>query len=393
MAEKYFQQLKVINKIYKPNTAAYLMLLLDKHKYWASKPDHFYKLTNRRFTGHFYVSRSTFKKEINLGRTAQNTAEEMLKADGIIKLKDDDGKANWYTIDHKMLQEKIDLYYEMQEEQEAVIIDYPFDETEEYEEWIFGPDKADHTEQSKQATLLKKNRPPRLNQAATNNKELKIKNNNKVSKATYVPDGTDSIDSCIKNINNSCIKEDSFVYRPPLHKTSDEVQQIVNEYNAAMGLKEATGDYAFVKAHLGEFKKIRKYLTPASLEYAWSNFSDKTARELDAKRLCVIDRYGIFKPFLSRYSELYTNFVNSWDNRLNKVFKNYRNLVDELVAPDKLHVNIIGEMAFPSGETADGKGYRKKRIEIYKQHIEPKLLNNEDLEDMIIDLEVPEWIV
>ncbi len=393
MAEKYFQQLKVINKIYKPNTAAYLMLVLDKHKYWASKPDNFYKQTNRRFTGHFYVSRSTFEKEINLKRTAQNTAERELKADGIIHMVPMEGQANWYTINHEMLQEKIDEYYWQQEENVEAVIDYPFDESEEYEEWIFGSDKAGQDDDNTQATPLKKDSPARLNHAATNNKELKIKNNNKVSKATYVPDGTESIDSCIKNINNSCIKEDSFVYRPPLHKTSDEVQQIVNEYNAAMGLKEATGDYAFVKAHLGEFKKIRKYLTPASIEYAWSNFSDKTARELEAKRLCVIDRYGVFKPFLSRYSELYTYFVNSWDNRLNKVFKNYRNLVDELVAPDKLHVNIIGELAFPSGETADGKGYRKKRIEIYKQHIEPKLLNDEDLEDMIIDLEVPEWIV
>jgi predicted metal-binding protein len=392
--ESFYQQSKVINKIYKPNTATYLMLLLDKHKYWATHTEDFYKQTNRRFTGHFYISRTTFDKEINLKRSSQKGAEEELLSDGIIGLNPVIGNANWYTIHHDVLMKKIEKY-NLETDTVKPVIDYPFDDSEEYKEWIFEEveitdnKSTDPAVNNQQGGPSKSSGGGRQNATATNNKELTIKNNNKINNVTDVSNETDALNlDSSQDLKNSCIKIENM--SPPCDSDLNEIQQIVDEYNSAMNLKQAKGDIESVEENIDDFRLIREYLTPAALKYVWEHIAnDETRKKVTTYRLTALVKFKLLKPFVKRRNEIYTYFSAQLDEKLNSLFKSYRSQIQDIAESLNFTVNCFGELE-PSGSNCEDyltpKYIRKVRFDIYKNNL-IALLPEDEKEDIIQDME------
>ena len=386
----YYQSIKFLRKWLKPNTVVFFDELMDQYKYWTKNNDDFKKNTGSPFRGVFYRSRAKIAENTNLKKGAQMAAEAILADMGLLTVIHQPDHPNWYKIDFQKLKQ---LFYEYQKEEaqkkveKAMILLPP-----NYDELTAGYQELDEDLSNTWMGGTPETGSEPIQKADGNkNIEVKINNNNKVSNATYVFDSIEQNNSK----NHSCKKES--ITTPagawaPSGK-GDEVQDIVNEYNGAMGLRQADGDYEAVKDNLQDFRKIRRYLTPSALEYAWSNFSDETAKELKTKRASALDPYGVLQPFVQRKDEIYTYMTYKWDSGLNKVFKLFKPEIDSLLEKDRMHVNIIGELANENDLAADGKWGRKRRIEIYKEIIEPKLLQDEELHDMIIDMEVPTWII
>lgn len=381
----FIRNYKFILKEHGPVVSSFLGYLIDQ--------DGLRRNTRKKYKGQFYLSRTQLAEETMIKRKGQISCEKILIKAKFITLETEDHNANKYTINYGAIEKKNPTKTEDEENTDSLNEVPPQVEGSSTSEDV--PPQVGGSSISEEVPSPPPSRSPvptqeGVNYIGTRSSSISVSRSGATDGAE-APKSTDS-----GNIKSSCIKEESVAKAPPRAaptSTGDEIQDIVNEYNSAMQLPQASDDYAFVKSNLEDFRKIRKYLTPACIEYAWSHFSDEVAAKLKTKRLCVMKKFSVFDPFVKRHRELYSYFVDNWDNRLNKVFKYYRNMVNELVAPENLHVNIVGELAYPSNETADGKSYRKKRIQIYKQYIEPKLLKDEELEDLIIDMEVPEWIV
>lgn len=377
--ESFFQHQKVLNKIYKPNRAAYLMLIADKHKYWSTHTENFYRLTNKRFTGHFYLSRTIIEKELNISRSTQIRIENELEKDGILTVTKMKHKANWFKVDLKMIQEKIDKYNEEQELAIPFLIDYPFDDTEEYEEWVPNTsERQGDLVDNEAGTPVKKTQSPLSKRPVNNNKEVIIKNKNKVSKGTYV--------SNVKS-KNSCINNKELAKQPPgadAHTgRKAEIYEIIDKYNSVMGLVTVKGDYEAVSNNLDSFKKLERYFTPLGLKYAWKNFPDEGAKEkLKKPQIASIVSWKLLDTFLKRSSEIYAYEADYLDNKLDRAFRYYQNFLNE-INPDLFTVDCVGRLSF-GGSIGNNKDHREKRLEVYKQYLEPKLLQSEDIHDMMI---------
>lgn len=376
--EPFYQFDKVINKIYKPNVAAYLMLLLDSHKYWANHTDEFYEHTKRRFTGRFYISRKRIEDFINIPKKTQIRIDAKLVADGILQVTPVENHPNWYKIDNQRLQELIAEFKEEKEHEKEEAVPYPFDDDEEYEEWM--PVKSErHQGLGHNDTGARDKKAPALgtNNHANNNKELKINNKNKVSKGTYVSNET--------RCKSSCIKKEPVASPPSAHAhkgKNQEVLDIINKYNSVMGLKYYDNDYDTVSQHLEDYKKLSKYFTPLGLKYAWENFPDTGAKDkLTSPYISCIKSWKLMEIFKARMQECYAYEADYLDNRLDKAFRTYQHYLNE-VGNGKFSVNCVGELSMPS--IMNNKDHRQKRLEVYKQYLEPKLLTDEANDDMMI---------
>ena len=399
----YFQQIKEINSIYKPNTATFLMLLFDKHKYWASDPDRFYSLTNRRFTGHFYLSRPTIEKEICMKRAAQKTAEQELEADGIITITPVPGKAAWYKINQQALIEKIEDYYCYEDSGIEDNFDYPFDESEDYEEWV-GPEDCKET-----AELMKKQggnyvekqeSPPHENDgvapensAPNNNRLINLKNKNKVSKATYCFEATEAVDQdldCNKNTQDSCIKENSCSNAPPRPAHSgngfEDAIRIIEKYNSAMQVDFSIGQKELnnVADRLEDLKSIEKLLTPRILEKVWSQYSDEyIKKKIPNKRISAFIKTKLLDKLLQHKSKILAEINTETDLKLDHIFKKYEVKISDIAKALGYSFNYGSLEPLDGSVSFTPKEHRELRLDLYHKHIKP-LLPKEELHDMMI---------
>lgn len=381
--EAFYQNQKVINKIYKPNTAAYLMLLNDKYKYWSTHSENFQKITGHKFNGNFYVSRTTIEKEINISRSTQIRIEQELAKDGILIVTKMKHKPNWFTLNHDKIEEKIDTYYE---DQKSVlpVFDYPFDDEDEIDSTP--TERSTPSADNDVGTPAKMTQVPTTNRTVNNNKESKIKNKNKVSNRTDIFNETDA--NYLEN-KNSCINKKEPAQQPPsanAHSGIDaEIYEIINKYNSVMGLKEAKGDYQAVRNNIDDFRKLEKYFTPIGLKYAWKNFADKGARDkLTKPHISTIVSFKLLDTFVKRCNEIYAYEADYLDTRLDRAFRFYQQTLNK-IKPDEFSIDSAGNLSLSEFiPNFNNKIHREKRLEVYKQYLEPILLQNDDKHDMII---------
>jgi hypothetical protein len=355
----FVRNYKFVLKEYGPVVSTFLGYLIDQ--------DELRKNTRKNYNGSFYVSRGMIAEETVIKRKAQMTCERILKEAGYISFDTEDHNANKYTIKYDAIDEA-NPKNKVQDEKE----DYP---------------------QVGGSSILEDTPAP----SSSEDRVLTQEGVNYIltkSTTKTVSKSADTYSAEAPNSMHSCIKDKESAQKPPgAHAQSGndaEIHEIIDQYNTAMGIKSiAEGDYDTVSQHLEDYRKLRKYFTPLGLAYAWKNFPDKGAKEkLTTPRIATIVSFRLMNVFLSRCKEIYAYSADTLDFKLDKLFKYYQEYINQ-IDPKKYHVNFVGELSmYGSSDCLYGKSHREERFNIYKQYLEPKLLQNEDLHDMIISMEV-----
>ena len=370
MAEQptnYFvRNIKHILKEHGPVVSTFLAFLIDQ--------DEFRKNTRKNYNGEFYVSRGMIAEETMIKRKAQISSEKILEDAGYISIVPGDHSANKYTINYERIDDTnpAKQVKEVPPAEDQVLTQV---EGTSLPEEAPAPDSSlggDQTEEGVNYIYYPKSLTKTVSKSAD----------------TYVPDGTESIHTAL-NVNDLCIKEIS-EQQPPASTNDEEIYAIINQYNEAMGGYEiADGDYKAVRDNLDDFRQLKPYFTPMGLLFAWKNFPDDGARKkLTKPRISTIISFKLMKTFLARKEEISSYCIDVMDMKLDKVFKYYRSYLNT-IDPPKYQVNIVGGLCMNgSPESLYGKWHREERYKLYKEYLEPKLLHDEDIYDMIIDMEV-----
>ncbi len=370
-----------------PHSAIFLSELLNSDSYWYKNPEKYYEKTGKPYWGRFYHSREMIEKRTGLSPSQQRKAQEALKDFEIISVISKGlPRKNYYLIDYQTLN--------------AFLSSCSYDDEEDYSQIL----EQQEAEKLNDKTL--ENSTSRGEETAhqdvkklhiNNNKGIIKKNKNKVSNAT---DGAEAPKSSLNSVKqqNSCIKDDIGGSPPGAHAqnratepinqpTNSEVDRLIQKYNAAMGIEWNYGDRKSVAKNLSRIQAVEKYFTPIALSYAWKNMGDKACRELKDKRISGFIGYFLLDEVEKRGGEIYAYCADHLDFQLDRVFRRFENYINEQVKP-KGYI-CEGADLEPIDIKADlnTKQHRELRYQIYKQHLEPLLLAEDDFYDMMITLE------
>ncbi|MDC7247081.1 MAG: hypothetical protein PQJ35_01940 [Sphaerochaetaceae bacterium] len=397
MAEKkiaYYQSVKFLRRWLKPNTVVYFDELMDQYKYWKENPQAFQKITGKPFKGVFYRSRKSIAENTNLQKGAQLAAEKILKDMGLITVTNETDHPNWYKIDFKKLKSLHQVYQEEQvrKNSEKAEIRLP----DNYEALVADYHELDEALEENQTTSAPENEPALVQNADRNkNRVLIIDNKNKVSKATYVAEATDSIDEFYQELGlgsingkESCIKEESEPKPPGARAHSetdfDEAIEIIDDYNRAMSLSFTPGEKETtnVLEKLNELRKVRKYFNSTILNKIWNQYGDSYTNTIENRRISAFIKCSLIKQ-LSTYGPLLSKSNDEEiDRLLDNVFKQYGDKISSIIKDEGYFLSygslepIEASIHFPPIE------HRKVRLRLYHHHIK-KLLPEDEKHDMI----------
>jgi hypothetical protein len=397
MAEKqiaYYQSVKFLRRWLKPNTVVYFDELMDQYKLWKDNPQEFQKITGIPFKGVFYRSRRKIAECTSLKKGAQLAAEKILEDMGLITVIPQTDHPNWYKIDFHKLKSLHNDYQEEQANKKAKKLEIKLPDN--YEELTADFQELDEGVDDNQTTCSPKNEPAPVQNADRNkNRILKIDNKNKVSKATYVAEATDSIDAYYQELGlgsidskHSCIKKESAPKPPSAHARGgsdfDEALEIIEEYNRVMDIHIKPGEKEITRVldNLDQLKHVRKYFRKEIIDTIWDQYGDDETKSYDHRRIAGFLACGLLRK-LTKYGSLITKADDGEiDRLLDVVFKQYGDKISSIIRDEGFILEygslepINATMHFPPKE------HRKVRLQFYHQHIK-QLLPEEEKHDMM----------
>lgn len=367
-----------------PYAAMLLAELLNSDSYWFKNKSKYRNKYGHEYTGTFFHKRPEITKRTGLSATFQRKAQKELEEAGILSVEIRGlPRRNYFTINYDELDEFLLTYInstasEQENEQQEV-------DEDNYQSSILSTPSRQRDER------LEVNQDDDINK----NKETILKNKNKVNKATYVAEATDSIDAYYQELGlgsiytqDSCIKKNTEGSPPGANAQGgtdfDEAIEIIQEYNHAMDIhfKPGEKEISNVLEKINELRKVRKYFNSNTLNKIWNDYSDSYAKSFENRRISGFIKCSLIRQ-LSKYGPLIVKADDEEiDGLLDKIFRKYGDQITSQISAMGF-INSFGSLEpidasthFPPSEQ------RKLRLQLYHQHIK-SLLPEDEKHDMI----------
>ena len=386
----FVRNIKFILKEHGPVVSTFLAFLIDT--------DEFRRNTHKNYNGEFRISRPNISEETLIKVKAQKTCEKKLVEAGYITFTPGTHDAAKYTINYDAINkanpanqeeapsEEQDLSKTEEESlPEAVAVSSDKDLTQEQGGSI--PEDILAPSSSKEGVPT----PEGINYNITKSITKTVSK----SKPTYVPDGTESIDSasdqnldCVEHTQISCIKKKAAQSPPGANAQNgddfDEAIDIIEEYNRAMGIHLNPGEDELnrVLKDLDKLKEVRKYFSSTILNRIWDDYGDDYTASFGERRIAGFLACG-FLPKLSQFGPLLIKADDDEiDQLLDRVFKQYGYQISPIIEDMGFHISYGSLEPIDASKHFPPKTHRELRLNLYNQHIK-KLLSKDEKHDMI----------